>query len=110
MLLPSEATSYSYTELPYTVNTIPTSAINDCEITGIVENNEVAEINNNYIKCYNEDDIKQFKNTAYGALNAFIDLINHKEPVRVTTNYYENSWNKLINGHPYIDTFHKMLG
>ena len=52
MLLPSEATSYSYTELPYTVNTIPTSAINDCEITGIVENNEVAEINNNYIKCY----------------------------------------------------------
>ena len=72
--------------------------------------NNISVLKDNYIKCYNEDDIKQFKNTAYGALNAFIDLINHKEPVRVTTNYYENSWNKLINGHPYIDTFHKMLG
>lgn len=72
--------------------------------------NNISVLKDSFIKCYNENDIKQFKNTAYGALNAFIDLVDHKEPARATSNYYENNWNKLINGHPYIDTFHRMIG
>ena len=37
------------------------------------------------------------------------DLISHKLPNRETQNYYENSWNRLINGHPDFDAFYKKI-
>lgn len=71
--------------------------------------NNVAIIKNNFVNCYNAADIAQFKGTAYGAINAISDLISHSTPARVTENFYDNSWNKLINGHPVMDQFYKMV-
>ena len=79
MLLPSEATSYSYTELPYSVTTIPTSAINDCEILGTVEDNEVAQVNDNYISCYKSGDTNINIQVNYNASRTF----NIEVPLKV---------------------------
>lgn len=71
--------------------------------------NNIAIIKNNFVQCYNASDIAQFRGTAYGAINAMSDLISHKLPNRETQNYYENSWNRLINGHPDFDAFYKKI-
>lgn len=67
----------------------------------------VSFMKDSFIKCYNEQDIAQFKGTVYGAINAMSDLISHKQPNRITANYYENSWNNLINGNHILDGFYK---
>lgn len=67
----------------------------------------VSIMKDSFIKCYNEQDIAQFKGTVYGAVNAMSDLISHKQPNRITANYYENSWNNLINGNHILDGFYK---
>ena len=68
----------------------------------------VSILKNNFIQCYNEDDIKQFKGTVYGAINAMADLVDHRLPNRVTANYYENNWNRMINGHHILDNFYRL--
>ena len=67
----------------------------------------VSVMKDSFIKCYNENDIAQFKGTVYGAINAMSDLISHRQPNRITANYYENSWNNLINGNHILDGFYK---
>lgn len=69
----------------------------------------IAVMKNNFIQCYNADDIKQFKGTAYGAINAMSDFVSHKDPARNTIDYYENSWNRLVNGHSDLDRFYKAV-
>lgn len=71
--------------------------------------NNISVIKNNFIQCYNANDIAQFKGTAYGAINAMSDLVSHKVPARATQNFYENSWNNLINGHPDFDKFYNNI-
>lgn len=68
----------------------------------------VSILKDSFIHCYNESDISQFKGTVYGAINAMADLVDHKLPNRMTTNYYENNWNRLINGHFMLDEFYKL--
>lgn len=67
------------------------------------------EIKSAFWNCYEADDIKHFRGTSYGAINAMSDLVSHKEPARVTNNYYENSWHGLINGNVMFDTFYKKV-
>lgn len=69
----------------------------------------ISLIRNNFVECYNASDIAQFKGTAYGAVNAMSDLISHRIPNRATQNFYENSWNRLINGDPTFDSFYKAI-
>lgn len=69
----------------------------------------ISLIRNNFVECYNASDIAQFKGTAYGAVNAMSDLISHRLPNRATQNFYENSWNRLINGDPTFDSFYKAI-
>jgi phage/plasmid-like protein (TIGR03299 family) len=71
--------------------------------------NNISIIKNNFIQCYNANDIAQFKGTAYGAINAMSDLVSHKVPARISQNFYENSWNNLINGHPDLDKFYNNI-
>ena len=71
--------------------------------------NNVITLKNNFIECYNADDIAQFKGTAYGAVNAMSDLVSHKVPVRESESFYENSWNRLINGHAALDNFYAKI-
>ena len=68
----------------------------------------VSTLKDGFIKCYDESDIRKFKGTVYGAINAMADLVDHKAPARVTANYYENNWNRLINGHSMLDTFYRL--
>ncbi len=69
----------------------------------------VSVIRDSFFKCYNEDDIKRFKGTVYGAVNAMADLTSHNVPGRLTNNYYENSWKRLINGHSLFDDFYRAV-
>lgn len=69
----------------------------------------ISLIRNNFVECYNASDIAQFKDTAYGAVNAVSDLISHRPPNRATQNFYENSWNRLINGDPVFDGFYRAI-
>ena len=71
--------------------------------------NNVSILKKNFFACYNEADIAKFKGTVWGAINAMADLVDHSAPVRNTTDYYNNAWNKLILGHPTLDTFYKMV-
>ena len=57
-----------------------------------------------FFRCYNMPDIAQFKNTKWGVINAVTDLVAHTEPARQTTNYRENNWGKIMNGHTIVDT------
>lgn len=70
----------------------------------------IVEMKNNLFRCYDESDIAKFKGTAWGAVNAFADMVDHREPNRNTANFYENNWWKLINGEKNLDEFHKRVG
>lgn len=71
--------------------------------------NNVNLIKKNFFKCYDAADIANFKGTVWGAINAMADMVDHAEPLRNTTDYYNNAWNKLILGHPILDTFYKNI-
>ena len=68
----------------------------------------ISILKDNFIHCYDEADIKQFKGTVYGAVNAMADLVDHRTPNRQTVNYYENSWNRIVNGHSVLDNFYRL--
>ena len=59
--------------------------------------------------CYLAPDIAKFLNTKYGVLNAVSDWVGHATPARVTANYNENNWGRIINGHPVLDRAYEML-
>lgn len=69
----------------------------------------VSILKDNFVHCYDEADIRKFKGTVYGAVNAMADLVDHKTPNRITSNYYENNWNRLINGHQMLDEFYRLV-
>lgn len=53
--------------------------------------------------CMLRPDIAKFLNTKWGFINAVSDYVGHSIPARVTTNYQENNWGKIMNGHPILD-------
>ena len=71
--------------------------------------NNISIVKDNFVQCYNAADIAQFKGTVYGAVNAMSDLISHKVPTRASQNFYENYWDRLINGHPDLDKFYNKV-
>lgn len=60
--------------------------------------------------CMLRPDIAQFLNTKWGFINAVSDYVGHSIPARVTTNYQENNWGKIINGHPILDKAMALVG
>ena len=58
---------------------------------------------NEFMVCYFAPDIKQFRNTAWGVINAASDLATHSMPHRNTKNYAENNWARVMDGHAIID-------
>lgn len=56
-----------------------------------------------FMICYMAPDIKQFRNTAWGVINAASDLATHSMPHRNTKNYAENNWARVMDGHAIID-------
>lgn len=53
--------------------------------------------------CMVRPDIAQFLGTKWGFINAVSDYVGHSVPARLTTNYQENNWGKIMNGHPILD-------
>jgi len=53
--------------------------------------------------CMVRPDIAQFLGTKWGFINAVSDYVGHSIPARLTTNYQENNWGKIMNGHPILD-------
>lgn len=71
--------------------------------------NNIAIMKENYMTCYRRDDLANFVGTAYGAMQAMSDFVSHREPVRASKNFYENNWNRLINGDATLDKFYKAV-
>lgn len=69
----------------------------------------VEEIKNSFMTCYFMPDIKQFRNTAWGLVNAMSDMATHVKPTRESSNYRENNWNRTLNGHPLVDAMVKAV-
>ena len=65
----------------------------------------VEELMKRFAMCYNMDDIKQFKGTAWGAVNAMADMVSHPEAGRNTSTYKDNNWGKIIDGRTVLDEF-----
>ena len=61
-------------------------------------------VKNEYMVCYFMPDLEKFRGTAWGALNAMVDMVDHNKPRRQTENYAENNWGRIIDGHYLVDT------
>ena len=53
--------------------------------------------------CLNMDDLANFKNTAWGFVNAASDFVSHVAPLRNTQSYRSNNWGSIMGGHPIFD-------
>lgn len=60
-----------------------------------------------FFRCYNMDDVKQFKGTAWGVLMAATDYADHRIPNRNTVNYRARNWDNIITGHNFVDAVFK---
>ena len=56
-----------------------------------------------FMIAYYMPDIKQFRNTAWGAVNAMADMVAHSSPRRNTSTYQENNFERIVIGHPLLD-------
>ena len=65
---------------------------------------------NEFMVCYFAPDIKKFRGTAWGVINAASDLATHSMPHRNTKNYAENNWGRVMDGHAIIDKTVKLCG
>ena len=62
-----------------------------------------------FVKCMQADDLANFRNTAWGVVNAAADFADHATPMRMTKTYGENNWFKVLNGHPVLDTTYSIM-
>lgn len=67
------------------------------------------EAKESFMVCYYMPDIKQYRGTKYGLVNAITDWADHSAPVRNTANYRENNWGRIMNGHPVVDKAYTIL-
>ena len=67
----------------------------------------IKQMKDDFYICYFMPDIAQFRDTAWGAVNAMSDLITHGKPQRNTKNFEENRWSKIADGHPIMDKFYE---
>ena len=56
-----------------------------------------------YMVAYYMPDIAQFRNTAWGMVNAMADMVAHSSPKRNTATYQENNFERIVVGHPLLD-------
>lgn len=60
--------------------------------------------------CMFAPDLAQFVNTKWGFLNAVSDYVGHAKPTRMSANYAENNWGRIMNGHPILDKAMALVG
>lgn len=69
----------------------------------------VQTIKDDFFVAYFMPDIAQFRDTAWGAVNAMSDLVTHATPKRNTASYNENRWSKIMEGHAMMDQFVQLV-
>lgn len=73
------------------------------------EKNNVKQIKDEYMVCWYAPDLLKFRNTAWGAINAMSDMVSHNAPRRMTQNYRENNWGRIMDGHAMMDKMATLL-
>lgn len=61
-------------------------------------------------QLYLVDDLKPFRGTAWGALQAVAEYVSHAEPKRKTETFRERRFEQLIDGHKFLSEAHKLAG
>ena len=61
------------------------------------------------LSCFKAPDIANFKNTAWGAVNALSDFVSHTEPLRNTNTFAERRFESVVSGNTVFDTGIEML-
>ena len=74
-----------------------------------VRKKRISNLKDNYFSCLAAPDVIPFKGTAYAAVMAMTDLVDHSEPLRKTQNYRENRWAAIMQGHELVDAFYKEI-
>ncbi len=69
----------------------------------------IVQVRNEFIDCLNAPDIAKFKGTGWGMINAISDFASHHTPQRNTSTYQEHNFDRIINGHPMLDTMLKLV-
>jgi len=62
------------------------------------------------VACMYAPDLVQFLNTKWGFINAVSDYVGHATPARLTENYAENNWGRIMNGHAIFDKAVALMG
>ena len=76
--------------------------INDNDTDRAKKNMEQAK--QDFIVCYNMPDIAKFYGTKWGLVNAAADFVDHRTPARLTKNYAENNFGRILDGSTILDT------
>lgn len=69
----------------------------------------IQTIKDDFFVAYFMPDIAQFRDTAWGAVNAMSDFVTHATPKRNTASYNENRWGKIMEGHAMMDQFVQLV-
>lgn len=69
----------------------------------------IEEVKNNFYVCMFAPDILKFKGTAWQVVNAMSDFATHTAPKRATSSYAENNFDRVLNGHIFIDKMYAGL-
>lgn len=72
------------------------------EDDSITKQRNVKRLKDEFMVAYFMPDIKQFRGTAWGCINAASDML-HNQPQRRTENYQENNFARIMVGHPLVD-------
>lgn len=62
----------------------------------------IKRMRDEFMVAYMMPDIRQFRGTAWGLINAASDML-HNEPRRKTDNFQAHRWGKIMVGHPLLD-------
>lgn len=109
-------------KLGLTAEEMARKVIQDAEITDFIEQlfpidedstqrkiENIMELRNQLKIAYLQPDIKKFRNTQWGIINAVSDMVTHAKPLRNTDNYKANLFDKVIDGHSIIDRAYDIL-
>jgi phage/plasmid-like protein (TIGR03299 family) len=69
------------------------------------------EVRNNFLSFRKVPyDLRRVDGTAWGLLNMVSDFVTHTKPQRLTGNYQENNFMKVVDGHPIFDRAYAWIG
>jgi len=76
---------------------------------GIKKESNVISLRNKFMEKYNEQNVRKFRGTAWGVVNATSDFATHTPPLRMTDTYQERLFEKTIGGNPIVDKMYDLL-